>query len=243
MKWVISVVVCLLLMGTGPAVPGAAAQEPATAPSIDEHDEQTEGPSFHLRGFTDIDFAQTDNNDTLPNGFMVGQFVLHMSSSLGGKVSFFGETSFTARPTTYAVEVERVIIRYDYNDHLKISAGRFHTPINYWNTEFHHGLWLQTTIDRPEMIVGGGTFQPVHFIGVLAEGLISSPTVGLAYNFGVGNGRGAVLSRAGDAGDVNTNRAWVGKVYSRPAAMNGLELGAAVYHDLVTVAQTPGYPS
>ena len=29
--------------------------------------------------------------------------------------------------------------------------------------------WLQTTIDRPEMIRFGGRFQPVHFVGMLAE--------------------------------------------------------------------------
>jgi hypothetical protein len=202
----------------------------------------TDGPALHLRGFGDVDFAQTDHNESVPSGFTIGQFVLHMASSLGNKVSFFGETSFTARANTYTVEVERVILRYDYNDHLKISAGRYHTPINYWNTAFHHGFWLQTTIDRPEMIVGGGTFQPVHFVGVLAEGLISSPTAGLGYNVGFGNGRGAILSRAGDAGDINTNRAWVAKLYSRPAAFYGLELGTAAYHDLVTVADTPGYP-
>jgi len=39
-----------------------------------------------------------------------------------------------------------LLIRYDYNDFFKLSFGRYHTPINYWNTAFHHGLWLQTTI-------------------------------------------------------------------------------------------------
>lgn len=134
------------------------------------------------------------------------------------------------------------IVRWDYNDHLKISAGRYHTPINYWNTAFHHGLWLQTTIDRPDMIVGGGTFQPVHFVGLLAEGLVSSAKAGIGYNVGLGNGRGAILSRAGDAGDVNTNRAWVAKLYSRPAAVTGLEFGGAVYHDLITIAGASAYP-
>ena len=199
------------------------------------------GPTLHLRGFTNIDFQHTDGVQ-LPDGFALGQFVAHLSSSLGRKVTFFGETSFTARAETFTVEVERAILRYDYNDHFKISVGRYHTPINYWNTTFHHGLWLQTTVARPEMIVGGGTFQPVHFVGLLAEGSLSSPTAGLGYNVGVGNGRGAILSRAGDAGDVNTNRAWVAKLYARPAALYGVELGAAAYHDLVTVSKTPGFP-
>ena len=87
------------------------------------------------------------------------------------------------------------------------------------------GLWLQTPVSRPEMIRGGGTFQPVHFVGLLAEGNISSPAAGLGYNVGIGNGRGAVISRGGDSGDVNRNRAWVAKLFARPGALYGIEFG------------------
>ncbi len=48
----------------------------------------------------------------------------------------------------FNVEVERSIIRYEQNDFFKVSFGRYHTPINYWNTQFHHGSWLQTTAGR-----------------------------------------------------------------------------------------------
>jgi hypothetical protein len=201
----------------------------------------TSEPALHLRGFTDIDFSQTDDKAS-PGGFSLGQFAAHLSASLGPKVSFFGETSFTARSNAFTVEVERAILRYDYNDRFKISVGRYHTPINYWNTAFHHGLWLQTTVSRPEMIQTGGTFQPVHFIGLLAEGTVGPPTIGLGYNLGVGNGRGSIISRAGDAGDANGNRAWLAKVYARPASLYFLEVGGAVYHDLVPVANTDGFP-
>jgi hypothetical protein len=261
MKRVAIVCVCLL------AAAGAAAQTEPSAASPDEHagsgtpsshaaaaaaDGQepqdahdqhgaSDGPSFHLRGFTDMDFAQTDDTHS-PDGFSLGQFALHLSASLGPKVSFFGETSFTARSNTFTVEVERAILRYDYNDAFKISVGRYHTPINYWNTAFHHGLWLQTTIDRPQMIEFGGTFLPVHFVGLLAEGSVGPPAAGVGYNFGVGNGRGAILSRAGDAGDVNKNRAWLAKVYARPAALYSVEMGAAVYHDLLTLPTVDGVP-
>lgn len=216
----------------------ASAQTPSD--SSDSHGAaQQDGPAFHLRAFTDIDFAQTDDQNS-PDGFSLGQFAAHISASLGHKVSFFGETSFTAHSTGFTVEMERAILRYDYNDSFKISAGRYHTPINYWNTAFHHGLWLQTTISRPDMIQSGGSFQPVHFVGVLAEGNIGPPATGLGYNFGVGNGRGAILSRAGDAGDVNRNRAWLGKVYARPASLYGMEFGAAMYHDSLVLPTMSG---
>ena len=47
-------------------------------------------PSTHIAGFSDIDFAAT-NKPGSHSGFNEGQFVLHMSSALSSKVSFFGE--------------------------------------------------------------------------------------------------------------------------------------------------------
>jgi hypothetical protein len=227
MRWMIAVL-ALLVCTPRPAAAGQAADQHGMPPGTDD------GPTLHFRGFMDVNFAQTDAPKS-PDGFALGQFVGHLTSSLGHKVSFFGEISFTAHDSTFTTEIERAIIRYDYNDHFKISAGRYHTPINYWNTAYHHGLWLQTTVSRPEMIAGGGTFQPVHFIGVMLEGNLTSPATGLGYNVGIGNGRGEILSRAGDAGDVNSNRAWVAKVFARPGSIAGFETGAAIYHDKVNV--------
>jgi hypothetical protein len=158
-----------------------------------------------------------------------------LASALSRKVTYFGEMTFNAQPTGYTVEVERNIIRYDYNDYFKISFGRYHTPIGYWNTAFHHGAWLQTTISRPDMVRIGGTFIPVHFVGFLAEGNIPSGGAGLSYNVGVGNGRGNIISRPGDAGDNNNNRAWVANIYSRPRGLYGLQMGASVYRDKINL--------
>jgi hypothetical protein len=194
-------------------------------------------PALHFRGFGDVDFSATDDKAT-HSGFNMGQFILHISSPLSEKVSVFGETSFTAQTTptaaVYNVDVERLLIRYDYNDFFKLSFGRYHTPINYWNTAFHHGLWLQTTIARPEMIRFGGRFQPVHFVGMQAEGNIPSGPLGLGYTVGLGNGRSGNIARPGDGGDINNNRAWFANLFARPPALNGLQVGGAVYGDLVT---------
>ncbi|MBI1750048.1 MAG: hypothetical protein HY234_10695 [Acidobacteria bacterium] len=190
-------------------------------------------PSLKLSGFADINFSATDEKN-VNSGFNLGQFVLHAASPLSRKVSYFGEISFTATATGYNVDVERSIIRYDYNDHFKLSFGRYHTPVNYWNTAFHHGSWLQTTISRPEMIKFGGRLLPVHFIGLQAEGDIPSGGANLGYSFGVGNGRGSIISRGGDPGDVNNNRAWLVSLYSRPARLYGLQIGGSVYRDKIT---------
>ena len=227
-----------------PSTPAApSAQHEDTAASMDHSGGQGANamerkfPALHFRGFGDVDFGATDDKTT-HSGFNMGQFILHISSPLSEKVSVFGETSFTAQTTptatVYNVDVERLLIRYDYNDFFKLSFGRYHTPINYWNTAFHHGLWLQTTIARPEMIRFGGRFQPVHFVGMQAEGNIPSGPLGLGYTAGLGNGRSGNIARPGDGGDVNNNRAWVVNLFARPAALNGLQAGGGVYGDLVT---------
>jgi len=195
-------------------------------------------PSLQIRGFGDVDFSATDQKGST-SGFSLGQLDLHLASALSRKVTYFGEITFNAQPASvYTVDVERSIIRYDYNDFFKLSFGRYHTPIGYWNTAFHHGAWLQTTIARPEFVKFGGTFIPVHFLGFLAEGNIPSGGAGLSYNVGVGNGRGTLISRPGDAGDINDNRAWVANLYSRPARLYGLQMGVSVYRDKITLPGT-----
>jgi hypothetical protein len=67
-----------------------------------------------------------------------------------------------------------------------------------------------------------------------AEGNIPSGGLGLGYNLGLGNGRYANLSKAGDAGDINNNRAWVANVFARPARLYGLEVGGSFYQDKLT---------
>ncbi|HKW57831.1 MAG TPA: porin [Candidatus Acidoferrum sp.] len=233
-----------------PAKPTPTAPLPAQPAQLHDHDGQvpqeamqqleTHYPSLQIRGFADADFSATDQKGTT-SGFSLGQFDLHIASALSQKISYFAEITVNAHPTDYTIEMERSFIRYDYNDHFKISFGRFHTPIGYWNTTFHHGAWLQTSIDRPFLLKVGGTFTPVHFVGALAEGTIPSGGLGLNYNVGIGNGRGAVITRPGDAGDVNNNRAWVAKIFARPAKLYGLEFGGSVYRDKISVPASAGF--
>ena len=81
-----------------------------------------------------------------------------------------------------------------------MSFGRYHTPINWWNTAFHHGQWLQTTISRPEMTQFGGRFIPVHFVGALVEGNAPAAGWNVNYQAGIGNGLGKLGNLVGRPG-------------------------------------------
>jgi hypothetical protein len=249
---------CLLvLLGLGAigAIPALAADEkPGGAQT---HGEQPQGgappnieyPSLKITGFADIDFAAQDQSEG-PRGFVEGQFVLHLASALSPRVNFFGELSFTPRAdagtgnppaTGFNAEVERAIIRFDQSDRLKVSFGRYHTPINWWNTAFHHGAWLQTTISRPEMAQFGGRFIPVHFVGALVEGSVPAGGWNVNYQGGIGNGRGNVISRGGDAGDNNARPAYVINLFSKPDVAFGLQFGGAAYFDRISSPGKPEY--
>ena len=187
---------------------------------------------FHGFLFGDVVYIAREHASN--DGFLIGQLVGHGNARLSERVSVFGEISATAQAGGYALELERAIVRYDFADQFKLSVGRYHTPSSYWNTAYHHGLWLQTSVARPEIIKVGGRFIPVHFVGAMAEGTLNAGKVSLAYEAGVGNGRGAVVTRAGDAGDINRARAALFAARLRPFD-NGFAIGASVYSDRVEV--------
>ena len=197
-------------------------------------------PSLRIMGFGDVNFYSTKDGDgEKESGFRNGQFVLHFVSQLSSRFSFFAELALTAKSSEYRVDVERMIIKYDHNDYLKLGFGRFHTAISWWNTAYHHGAWLQTTIDRPLAVRFGSQFVPIHFVGIVAEGAIPSGGVGLGYIAGVGNGRGENIARGGDAGDVNDSRALNARISAKPDALYGLEVGVSYYRDTITQEPEP----
>jgi hypothetical protein len=217
--------------------PAPTPAEPGTS-----SEPETVYPTFKLGGFHDVTY-NGDSRST-PRGFGLGQFVLHTNSLLSPNVQFFSEISFSPRSDAgtgtpsvpgYNPDVERAIIRFDQSDLLRFSLGRYHTPVNWWNTAFHHGLWLQTSIARPEMVRFGGQFLPVHFVGGLVEG--TTPVGGLNFNYkaGLGNGRGPTVARAGDFGDANNSLAGLLNLSVRPESLYGLQVGGSIYKDTVSI--------
>ena len=73
--------------------------------------------------------------------------------------------------------------------------GRFHNPLGYWNTEFHHGNYLTTTISRPSIVSfeeHGGGVLPMHLSGLLIDGITATP-----FSYSVALGMGPKLEMMG----------------------------------------------
>jgi hypothetical protein len=194
-------------------------------------------PEFNIMGFGDLSYVSRDGTDE--DGFFVGQAVGHLAASLSDSFSVFAEVSLTGKDNEYSIEAERLMVKYDFSDHFKVSAGRYHTPIGYWNSAFHHGAWLQTTIRRPLVVKFGSKLVPIHFVGILLEGSLPSGNLGLSYKAGYGNGRHSNIARAGDAGDINGDKAWLLQLSSKPRKIFGLEFGLSYYADEVTLPDSP----
>jgi hypothetical protein len=80
----------------------------------------------------------------------------------------------------------------------------------------------------------GGRFIPVHFVGAMVEGAFPASGLNLNYQAGIGNGRGTVISRGGDAGDNNNSPAWVLNLFVKPDRAFGLQMGGSLYLDKIT---------
>ena len=186
--------------------------------------------------FGEIDYRERE--DQGDDGFVIGQGVAQFNLRLDERLVFFTELTATAKKgEDFNFEIERLFVRYDFSDHYKLSAGRYHTPLGYWNSAFHHGSWLQTTVSRPETVKFGSNVIPIHFVGALLEGNIGESDFG--YKIGYGNGRSEEINDPGDFGDSNGNRAWMVASQYTPPGRHQMKAGLSFYADEINLEFEP----
>jgi hypothetical protein len=85
-----------------------------------------------------------------------------------GRLRFLGEFLLNRDEQ----EMERLQLGWLVQPTTTLWLGRFHNPLGFWNTEHHHGTYLQTTISRPSIInfEDEGGVLPTHVVGLLGEG-------------------------------------------------------------------------
>ncbi|MFY9560872.1 MAG: hypothetical protein WAQ52_11615 [Terriglobales bacterium] len=171
--------------------------------------------------------------------FYAGDFDLFFTSRINDRASVLAEIVFgEGDAESFGVDVERALVKYDYNDHLKISVGRYHTGIGYYNTAVHSGKWLLTTADRPLVMefADDGGLLPTQAVGVSLTGLVPSGKLGLNYLFEYGSSD-TVRPETDGSGTVddenNGNHINVG-IFARPEAIPGLQIGGSFYHDKIS---------
>jgi hypothetical protein len=217
-----------------PSLSPAAAPEPT--PVVDTPPVHAVNDRLTLNVFGDVGFHATDDPEVSSNTFDIGNLDIFMTSRLSEKVSLLGEVLFIANSdNTISADVERLLLRYRYNDYFAFAMGRYHTSIGYYNTAFHRGAWFETTIGRPFMYAFDDEI-PLQEIGVTASGRIPSGKLRLHYVAEVGNGRVHTLNSepAQNTLDQNNGKSFDVALFARPAAVPDLQVGFSIYHDYIT---------
>lgn len=77
-------------------------------------------------------------------------------------------------------EIERAQVGWRLDPRNTLWIGRMHTPIGYWNTEYHHGTYLYTSHSPPAIddFEDEGSPLPKHFVGLMWEGSAASANGG-----------------------------------------------------------------
>lgn len=216
----------------------ARAAEPATGGGGAHSPHPRERWSWQL--FGDLDYRSRGSGE---GAVLSGELGLQVTAGLSDRLSFFSEWTANlveaedpAADAGFEVEIERIILKYERSDALRLSAGRFHTPVSHWNTVFHHGVWLQTSIDRPLIIRFENELSPAHFEGLMVEGELPLGGIGLGYTGGTGKGRGTELELGEGDSSIDGGTARVAGLSARPRAVPDLIAGLAVYSDRVRPA-------
>jgi hypothetical protein len=233
-----------------PAPAGAAAQNQRIdelesevkqlSQSVSRVDTDTGVP---LHGFANVEgrfFSRTDpNGDNVHSGIVEKAIEFYLTPDLGPRLKLLTEIAIESGEYTesVAIDMERLQIGYVQSDELTVWAGRFHTPYGYWNTAFHHGAQIQTSIQRPKFLAFEDSYgmMPAHTVGLLATGKKRVGDGRLTYDFAVGNAQ-RILTNGGQPGtgqvDMNllgssNNAASVlGNVgYEFGGSLDGLKLG------------------
>jgi hypothetical protein len=248
------------------ALQNAVAQ--TTAPPSDPEQNQSDNAMMErmdvsrtllrIRGFGDVSLhggtGETGVTDT--TSFSLGQLDLFVTSDVSDRFKFLSEIVFEAGPdniygqttgglNSFSVDVERYLLEYSHNDYFKISAGRGHTAIGYYNTAYHHSSWLQTTTGRPLLFEfeDRGGILPIHMVGASVSGQIPSGSLGLHYIAEVGNGRASraplVEEPVQNEIDDENHKAVNVAMFARPEGIPGLQAGLSFYRDILAPLNQP----
>lgn len=127
--------------------------------------------------FGDVNLSNSDkNNSKGEQDFSLGGLDLYATQEVGEKSKAFMELVFEGIGNEFIVDLERLWIKYSFANAFKIAAGRFHTPLGFWNTNYHHGSLIQDTVTRPFFLDfedGTAGVLPMHMVGLNIGGQLA----------------------------------------------------------------------
>jgi hypothetical protein len=199
-----------------------------------------------LHGFADVGIGNHNALTPALQGANVGTLDLFLNPQLGERTRALFEVTFEVGDNgDIEADVERAQIGYQFSDAATLWVGRFHTPFGYYNTAFHHGQQIATSLRRPRFIQfeDQGGVMPNHTVGAWLTGAERISAGKVTYDVFVGNGQeisdGEIDPRSG--GVDHGGAIFGGNLgYLFGDVLDGLKVGLSAFRSRISDDQQVG---
>lgn len=240
---------------TRPAGPLPAPEESETAARVASLEREvsqmaagaarpTDDTGLPLHGFADV--GAGNHNAQFPEykGFDIAELDFFLTPRLGPRTRALFELNFeVGEDGTVGVDLERAHIGYQFSDSATVWLGRFHTPFGYYNTAFHHGQEIATSLRRPRFLEfeDHGGVVPAHTVGAWLTGYQRVGDGKVTYDLFVGNSQRIVDGALdmNNPGNTNGNVIFGGNAgWLFTDSLEGLKLGVSAYTTRIDIQDT-----
>ncbi len=201
-----------------------------TAANAARHDDL----GLPLHGFADVGAGTRSPNNPDLHGADVGSLDFYLTPELGERTRSLFELNFKMSTTGALVTaLERIQLGYQLADATTLWLGRFHTPYGYYNTAFHHGQQISTSLRRPKLVEfeASGGVLPAHTVGLWLAGANRMDMGRLTYDLYVGNAQRIVAGviDTNNVGSPHGDAIYGGNLGFLPQALDGFRVGVSAF--------------
>jgi len=198
------------------------------------------GTGVPLHGFADVGIGNHTADEPGLKGANVGALDIFLNPQLGEHTRSLFELTFEVdEEGQVAPDLERAQLGYQFSDAATVWIGRFHTPFGYYNTAFHHGQEIATSLRRPRFLLfeDQGGVMPNHTVGAWLTGAERLADGKVTYDLFLGNGQaisgGSIDPRSGGVSHGSTIYGGnFGYVFGE--TLNGLKLGVSAFRSRIS---------
>lgn len=187
--------------------------------------------TLQLFGDVNAIYQSPDPGGRANTSFVFGGVNFFATAQVGDHVHILSETVVKTHEMPDQDEIEfdqeRLYASWIFSDLLYLKFGLEHGPASRWNRIYHHGRWLETTVERPLLarFEGAGGILPLHNTGIEAGGRITAPFGIFEWVLLVANGRGPLASDPQKFSDRNDAKAIEGGFGFIPTGHEELRIG------------------
>ncbi len=177
----------------------------------------------YFKGFGDVTTGFENNKVS----FGLGEQDLFITSEISNRLSFLGETVFKLDSLSHSgfdVSIERFLVKYGIIGNNSVVIGKLHSPLNYWNDNYHHGRIFFPTIYRP--LLFESEIIPLHTTGINLQGH-DLGNLKFGYDLMIGNGLGS-----SDVKDNDRYKSFTAALHIKP--FQKFRIGASYYKDVIS---------